>query len=83
MVAQKLVYDQGIDSPWTIASLSDEDITVIWDVIRRPGSLVGSKVPHRVNHISFLEVKNLKLTSFMFKPMEHCSRTCNIRAHLC
>ena len=29
MVAKKLVEDQGIDSPWTLASLSDENITAI------------------------------------------------------
>ena len=28
-VAMKFVNDQGIDSPWTLTSLSDEDITAI------------------------------------------------------
>ena len=34
-VAMKLVDDQGINSPWTLASLSDEDIATIFDVICR------------------------------------------------
>ena len=36
-VVLKLVDDQGIDSLQTIASLSYEDITIIYDVIRWPG----------------------------------------------
>ena len=32
-VVLKLVDNQGIDSPWTLASLSDEDIANICDVI--------------------------------------------------
>ena len=43
-VAQKLVYDQGIDSPRAIAILSGEGITVICDVIRRLGGLVAGKM---------------------------------------
>ena len=35
-VAQKLMDDQGIDSPWIIASFSHEDITSICNIIRRP-----------------------------------------------
>ena len=35
-VAIKLVDDQGIDSPWTLASLSDKDIAAIYDIIHRP-----------------------------------------------
>ena len=34
-VAMKLVDDQGIDSPWTLASLSDKEIANICNVIRR------------------------------------------------
>ena len=45
-VAQKLVGDQGIDSPWTLASLSDDDITTICNVIKRPG-LVSSNMPDK------------------------------------
>ena len=32
-VAMKVVDDQGIDSPW---SLSDENITTIWDMMQKP-----------------------------------------------
>ena len=46
-VAMKLVDDQGIVSLWTLASLSDEDIAAICDVIRRPGGLVSGKMPDR------------------------------------
>ena len=58
MVAEKLVYDQGVDSPWILANLSDKNITVICDVIRRPGGLVGGKMPDRGNEIFALVVKN-------------------------
>ena len=45
VVAQKLVNDQGIDSPRILASLSDEVITAICEVIRRYSGLVGRKKP--------------------------------------
>ena len=57
-VAMKLVGDQGIDSPLILASLSDEDITTICNVIRRPGGLVSRKLPDRGIQISILVVKN-------------------------
>ena len=46
-VVLKLVDDQGINSPWTLASLSDEDIEAICDVIHRPNGLVSGKTPGR------------------------------------
>ena len=67
MVAMKLVNDQGTYSPLTFASLSDEDIAAICDVIRRPGCLVSKKMSDRGNHISILVENNLKVTVFMFK----------------
>ena len=57
---------------WTLASLSDDDITVICDVTWKPGGLVSGKIPDKGNQISVL-ANNLKLTAFMFKMMEHCS----------
>ena len=45
-VAMKLVDDQGIDSPWTLASLSDESIATTCDVIR-PGGLVSGNILDR------------------------------------
>ena len=36
-VAMKLLDDQGIDSPQTLASLSDKDIATICNMIRRAG----------------------------------------------
>ena len=60
-VVLKLVEDQGIDSLWTLASLSDEDIAAICDVIHRPGGLVSKKTLDRGNQISVLATKNLKL----------------------
>ena len=73
-VAMKLVDDQGIDFPWTLASLSDNNIATICDMICRPGGLVSGKTPDRVNQISVLAAKNLKLAAFMFKSMECCSK---------
>ena len=64
--------DQGIDSPRTLASLFDKDITAICDVTRRPGGLVSGNTPDRGNQISVLVTKNLKLAAFMFKLMECC-----------
>ena len=75
----KLLDDQGIDSPQTLASLSDEDIATICNMICRPGRLVGGKTLDRGNQISFLTAKNLKLTAFMFKTMEHCSKDYRIQ----
>ena len=73
----KLVDVKGIDSTWTLASLSDEDIATNWDMIRRPCGLVSSKMPNRENRIS-IPSNNLKLTAFMFKMMKHCSKACDI-----
>ena len=47
VVANKIVNDQEIDSPWTLVSLSDEDLTTIFDVIRRLGGLVVGRMPDR------------------------------------
>ena len=70
----KDVDDQGIDSPWNLASHSDEDINAICDMIKRScGSLVLKY--QTGSHISVLVAKNLKLVAFLFKMMEHCSRT--------
>ena len=78
-VAMKLVDDRGIDSPWTVASLSNEDIAAICDVICRPGGLVSGKTLDRGNLISVLAAKNMKLAAFMFKTKEHCSKDYDIR----
>ena len=43
----KLVDDQGIVSPWTLASLYDEDIITICNMIFRPGGLVSGKTPDK------------------------------------
>ena len=59
--------------------VSDEDVTMIWYVMRRPGGLVGSKMLDRENHISVLAVKSLKLTAFMLKTLENCFRAYDIR----
>ena len=78
-VVLKLMEDQGIVSPWILASLSDENITAIGDMIHRPGGLVGGKTLDRGNQISVLVTKNLKLMAFMFKTMEHCSKDYRIQ----
>ena len=76
----KLVADQGIDSSYTLASLSDEDITNICNMIQWPGGLASSrKAPNRWDQISVLAAKNLKLLMFMFKMMEHCSQDYVVR----
>ena len=48
-VGTKLVDYQGIDSPWTQASLSDEVIAIICKMTCRPGRLVSRKTPDRGN----------------------------------
>ena len=53
-MTQKLVEDQGIDSPWTLVSLFDEVISAISEVIRSPGGLVGGRTPDRENQFSAL-----------------------------
>ena len=78
-VSMKLVDEQGINSLQTLASLSDEDITAICNVIHRPGRYLSGKTPDRGKHISVLATKNLKLAAFMFKTMEHCSKDKEIR----
>ena len=66
----KLVDNQGIGFSQILASLSDEDIAAICDVIRRPGGLVSCKTPNRGNQISFRAAKNLKLAAFIFKSIK-------------
>ena len=78
-VAIKLVDDKGIDFPQILANLSDEDIPTICNVINRSSRLVSEKTPDRGNKISILATKNLKLTAFMFKTMEHCFKDYKIR----
>ena len=70
----KLVDDQGIDSPWILASLFDEDIATIYNVILRPGGIVSRKSSNRGNQISVLAAKNLKLVAFVFMTMECYSK---------
>ena len=78
-VALKLVDDQGIDSPWTLASISNEDITAIYDMICRLGGLVSGKTLDRGNQITVLATKNLKLMTLVFKTMEHCSKDYGVK----
>ena len=79
LVTQKLVDDQGIDSPRTLTDFSDLEIATICNVIRMPGGLVSGKMPDSKNQISILIAKNLELAAFMFKMMECCSRTYGMR----
>ena len=44
MVAEKLTDDHGIDLQWTLASLSDRDIVMIFEVIRKPNIFVGERM---------------------------------------
>ena len=74
MVAKKLMEYQGMDSPGIIASLSDGDITVVCDVIKRPDGLVSGRMSDSGNQISALVAKSLKLATFMFKTIECCSK---------
>ena len=53
-VAMKLGDDQGLESSWTLASLSEKDIATICYVIDRLSGLVSGKTPGRGNRISFL-----------------------------
>ena len=69
IMAEKLVYDQGTYSPQTLASLSNKEN--MW--------LSGQQNTGKESQISVLAAKNLKLTVFMFKSMEHCSKTNDIR----
>ena len=78
-VVLKLVEDQEIDSPWILASLSNDDIAAICDMIHRPGGLVSGKTPDKGNKISVMAAKNLKLVAFMFKTMEYCSKDYRIQ----
>ena len=68
-VAMKLVDGQEIDSPLTIASLSDKDIATICNMIHRPGGLVSRNTLDRGDQLSILVTNNLKLMAFMFKTM--------------
>ena len=77
-VAQKLLDDKGIHSPWTIASLSDKEFVII-SMIREPGGLVSDKMPESGNQISIIIAKNLKLAVFMFKMMKCCSKAYYIK----
>ena len=70
---------QGIDSPWTLASLSDEDIAISDDMICRFNGLMSGKTPDRGNWITVLPMKNSKLMVLMFNTIEHSSRDFEIR----
>ena len=56
---------------WTLASLSDKDISTICDVIRRTGNVVGWRTPDMGNQISIFVEKRTKLAAVMFKSIEH------------
>ena len=66
-VAQKLVEDQGIYSPCTLASPYNEDISAICKVIRRPGGLINRRIPDKGKQTSVLAARNIMLAMFMFK----------------
>ena len=68
MVVEKLVEEQGIDSPETLVSLYD-DINVIYNVVMRPGGLVSGRMLDSGNQICILAAKNIKLAALMFKMM--------------
>ena len=63
MMAQKLVENKGMNSPWTLASLSDKDITATYEVIKKPGGLMGKRTTDRRNQISFACGKEPQLQS--------------------
>ena len=67
---KKLVEDQGVDSSETLASLSDDEIAAIHDVIRKSSGLMCRRMPDRGNHISILAVKNLELLCLHSKPCD-------------
>ena len=77
-VATKLEEDQGIYSPWTLASLFDETIATVHDMFCRFIGLVSGKTPDKGNQIT-VPMKNPKLVAFMFNTMEHCFRDYEIR----
>ena len=79
VVAEKLVYDQQIDSPQILANLSDEDITMICNTIRKSDGLVGGKTPERGDQIFILLTKSFKLAAFVLKTLEHYSTAYDIR----
>ena len=68
-VLLKLVDDQGIDSPQTLASHSGKDVAIICNMICRSDGSVSGKTPDRGKEISVLAAKNFKLAVFMFKIM--------------
>ena len=80
-VVLKLVDDQR-----TLASLSDEDIAAICNMIHGPGGLVNGTTPERGNLISVLVAENFKLVVFILRQWSIVPRTTGIRtstAHLC
>ena len=78
-MAMKLVDVKGIDSPWTLANISDEDIATVCDMICRPSRSVSRKTPNRRIQIFVLAMKNLKLVVFTFKTRERCTKDYKIR----
>ena len=81
MVVEKLVQDQRVDFPRTLASLSYENITAICYIIRRPGGLVSRRMPDRENEIFVLLAKNAhcinvqdapSLVTLIMSPAEEC-----------
>ena len=67
MMAEKLVLDQGMASLKTLVSLSDDNITVLFDITKWPVDVVSGRMIDRENEISIQAAKNLKLSWFMFK----------------
>ena len=72
IVDEKLVKNQRIDSSEICASMSDDNITLIWNVIQSDGGFVKGRVLEKRNKISIKEAKNLQLVAIAFKMMEHC-----------
>ena len=77
-IAKKLVDDQEIDSPNTLASISNNDIVTICDIIRRHGGFISGKTLDTGDQIYVLVTKNLKFPPFMFNIMECCSKLYDI-----
>ena len=63
-MAEKLEIDQGIAFLEILASLPDNDITLISDMQMRPGGLIGTRILDKEAIISNLLVQLIKFATF-------------------
>ena len=71
--ARLLVREQGLDSPERLRVLTDKNVDVMCNVMRKPGGNNANGTPNRVQQVSVIAQENLKLVVFLVHHQWRCA----------